>query len=365
MGIKDLKSLIQKHSPNGMSEKSLSSYSGKTIAIDTSIYFYRFMAFGNYLTGFVKQILMLKEYNIRPLYVFDGKPPDEKSGVIKERKERKDKDIAEKMAIETKITNCNDANDLKKLKSQLYNIDKRIIIVTQEHNNMAKQLFQFFGVPYLIANGEAEILCAKLEKHGYVDACLSEDTDLMPNGCKLFLNNFKVISNYVIEYNLEIILEEMKLTHDQFIDMCILCGCDYTCKIEGLATMGAYAMIRKYKNIEGIINFINFQKKHGKVKYTVPENFDYRRAREIFNTELDKLVEINIIKFDMHTLDKTLLSNFIKTNCPDLPAKFLNMMNKTLSPPINKKIPPVTKTIDMYFSPLKQSQEIPETVITQ
>ena len=56
MGIKDLKSLIQKHSPNGMSEKSLSSYSGKTIAIDTSIYFYRFMAFGNYLTGFVRRI---------------------------------------------------------------------------------------------------------------------------------------------------------------------------------------------------------------------------------------------------------------------------------------------------------------------
>jgi len=346
MGIKDLKSLIQKHSPNGMSEKSLSAYSGKSIAIDTSIYLYRFVAFGNYLTGFAKQILMLRNNNIRPVYVFDGKPPEEKNGVIKGRKARKDKDIAEKVDIEMQIAQCDDPDDLKQLNAKLFNVNRKIIIITPEHNEMAKQLFQFFGVPYLVAKGEAEILCAKLEKNGYVDGCLSEDTDLMPNGCKLFLNNFKVISNYVIEYNLERILSDMKLTHDQFIDICILCGCDYTCKIEGLATMGAYEMIRKYKNIEGVINFINYQKKHGKIKYVVPENFDYQRAREIFNTELHELVEISMINLNMHTLDQNALNVFLQKHCPDLPTRFRNMtltQTKTETKPKNK-------TIDMYFS---------------
>ena len=34
-------------------------------------------------------------------------------------------------------------------------------------------------------------------------------------------------------------LEELQLTRDQFIDLCILCGCDYTDKIPGIGPVRA------------------------------------------------------------------------------------------------------------------------------
>lgn len=43
------------------------------------------------------------------------------------------------------------------------------------------------------------------------------------------------------------------MSMDQFIDLCILCGCDYTGKIINIGPMKAYDYIRKYGTIEKII----------------------------------------------------------------------------------------------------------------
>jgi flap endonuclease-1 len=37
----------------------------------------------------------------------------------------------------------------------------------------------------------------------------------------------------VHEYDLAVLLEELGLSHEQFIDVCILCGCDYCAKVPG------------------------------------------------------------------------------------------------------------------------------------
>ena len=78
MGIKNLTSIIKHNAPNGISKVHLSEYRGRVIAIDTSIYLYKYMYNGNYLNNFVKQILRLLRNNITPLYIFDGKPPEQK-----------------------------------------------------------------------------------------------------------------------------------------------------------------------------------------------------------------------------------------------------------------------------------------------
>lgn len=44
---------------------------------------------------------------------------------------------------------------------------------------------------------------------------------------------------------------------DQFIDLCILCGCDYTGKITNIGPVRAYDLIKKHKNIETILDFLN------------------------------------------------------------------------------------------------------------
>ena len=90
MGIQGLTSLLKKISPNSIISKSLFQYKHKTIAIDTSLFIHKFMYnHGNVINGFFHQIFLLKINKIQPVYVFDGKPPNEKNNVLKKRKKAK------------------------------------------------------------------------------------------------------------------------------------------------------------------------------------------------------------------------------------------------------------------------------------
>lgn len=44
---------------------------------------------------------------------------------------------------------------------------------------------------------------------------------------------------------------------DQFIDMCILLGCDYAPQIRGIGPRKAYELIQKHKSIENILENID------------------------------------------------------------------------------------------------------------
>ena len=84
MGIKNIKLLINKYSPKSIKKKPLKELSGEKIAIDVSIYLYKYK-YGKdnnevkyFLTGFLKQINHLRNFKITPIYIFDGKPPEEK-----------------------------------------------------------------------------------------------------------------------------------------------------------------------------------------------------------------------------------------------------------------------------------------------
>jgi len=49
------------------------------------------------------------------------------------------------------------------------------------------------------------------------------------------------------------VLKALELTNEQFVDFCILCGCDYTSKIAGIGPVKALKLIKENKNIEGVI----------------------------------------------------------------------------------------------------------------
>jgi flap endonuclease-1 len=52
----------------------------------------------------------------------------------------------------------------------------------------------------------------------------------------------------ISEIYLERVLEGLELTMDQFIDLCILLGCDYCDSIKGIGPMRAMQLIKEYKN---------------------------------------------------------------------------------------------------------------------
>ena len=75
---------------------------------------------------------------------------------------------------------------------------------------------------------------------------------------------------------MEAALAGLQLTHAQFIDLCILCGCDYTDSIKGIGPVTALKLVREHGSIEEIL------KKLDKDKYTLPEPFPFADARQLF-----------------------------------------------------------------------------------
>jgi flap endonuclease-1 len=69
---------------------------------------------------------------------------------------------------------------------------------------------------------------------------------------------------------------------DQFIDLCILLGCDYCEKIRGVGPKSALKLIQEKKCIEDIIKSLD--KKH-----SVPEEFHYEEARRLFKVNILQL----------------------------------------------------------------------------
>jgi flap endonuclease-1 len=56
------------------------------------------------------------------------------------------------------------------------------------------------------------------------------------------------------------LLTLLDLSHDQFVDLCILCGCDYTTTITRVGPNTAYKLIKQHDTIEGVIEFIAAKK---------------------------------------------------------------------------------------------------------
>ncbi len=78
------------------------------------------------------------------------------------------------------------------------------------------------------------------------------------------------------EFHLQTVLDSMELTMDQFIDLCIMLGCDYCDTIKGIGPKKSVELIQKYKSIESALE--NLDKK----KYSPPEGWIYKEAARLF-----------------------------------------------------------------------------------
>ena len=83
----------------------------------------------------------------------------------------------------------------------------------------------------------------------------------------------------IVEINLERALQGLEVTMAQFVDLCIMMGCDYSDTIKGIGPVTALKLIKQYGNLEAIIEHI---KKEG--KHQLPEPFPYEEARALFVT---------------------------------------------------------------------------------
>ena len=135
------------------------------------------------------------------------------------------------------------------------------------------------GIPFIQAPGEAEAQCSEIVKGGLAYAVGSEDLDTLTFGAPIMMRYLTVSEAKklpIAEYTLSKILEDMEFTMDQFIDMCILLGCDYCDSIKGIGPKKALELVKEHGNIETILENIDQE------KYKIPENWTFAEARELF-----------------------------------------------------------------------------------
>ncbi|XP_031415601.1 probable flap endonuclease 1 homolog [Clupea harengus] len=260
MGITKLADLIRSDAPGAISHKEISDYTGKVIALDTSIVMNQFrtavpsMQHLSPLTGLFFRTLTFLEHDIKPVYVIDGRPPEEKKAVLERR---------------AKNAGWNSPPH-----------PRRNAVSSQTQDCL--QLLRLVGVPVVMAPGDAEACCAHLVKTGMVHAVASEDMDTLPFGGSVLLRqlNAKKDSD-VTEYCLSKILEILQLSHKEFVDLCILLGCDYCEKIGGLGPKRALSLIKQHRTIECVAQNVN------KKTHPVPVGWKYQGARDLFLESLE------------------------------------------------------------------------------
>ena len=166
MGIPNLnRFLLSNCSAQSIGKKHLSIFSGKTIVIDTSIYMYKFLGNNSLIESMYQLITIFKYYRVIPVFIFDGKPPNEKRDILEKR--------------------------------------------------------------YYDAPGEADQLCAKMVINKEAWACMSDDMDMFVYGCTRVLRHISLLNHTVMFYSTTGILRELDIPMQNFREILIISGTDY------------------------------------------------------------------------------------------------------------------------------------------
>ena len=279
-----LSKLLADNAPECIREQKFENYFGRKIAVDASMHIYSFLVVvgrtgdqlltsetgevTSHLLGMFFRTTRMLEAGMKPVFVFEGRAPDLKREELAKRSARREGATAD---LETAKAEGNQA-DVEKY-------SKRTVRVTREHNEECKRLLTLMGVPVIVAPSEAEAQCAQLCKDGHVYAISTEDMDSLTFATpKLVRHLMAPVSQKVAiaEFDHSKVLEGLGLTRDEFIDMCILCGCDYTDKIGGIGPVRALQLIQKHRSIEKVLENLDPE------KYKIPDPFPYQEARRLF-----------------------------------------------------------------------------------
>lgn len=218
------------------------------------------------------RVRMVKHFGVTPYLVFDGDFLPSKAHTEAARAKRREE--SRKAGLELIKAG--------KPSQAQFELQKAIDVTPEMARHLIEELKKA-DVPYVVAPYEADSQLVYLERHGFINGIISEDSDLLVFGAKRLLTKMDQ-HGQCIEINRRdfCAVREISLTgwtDDQFRQMTIFSGCDY---LEGINNMGlktAYRMMRKYKTPEHVIRMLQFDG-----KFRISENYlaQYKQAELTF-----------------------------------------------------------------------------------
>ncbi|MEM2403862.1 MAG: flap endonuclease-1 [Candidatus Methanomethylicia archaeon] len=253
---------------------TLQELRGKSIAIDGYNALYQFLTVirqpdgtplmdsqgrvTSHLSGVFYRTINLLEMGVKPVYVFDGKPPEIKEMEVARRKTLREEAVK-------KYEEALQRGDLKAARTYASQSAR----LREEMVDEVKSLLNAMGIPWIQAPSEGEAQAAYLAIRGDVWASASQDYDSLLYGAPKLVRNLTISGRRKLpkaERYVEVVpelvllsevLRSLELTREQLIDLAILIGTDYNPDgVKGIGPKRAYMLIKKYGNLENVLKYL-------------------------------------------------------------------------------------------------------------
>ena len=340
MGL-DLKPLLIREKTN------LEAFTNKIVAIDAYNAIYQFLAIirgpeglhltdtkgrvTSHITGLFYRNINFLSLGIKPIYVFDGKPPSLKSAEIEHRKQiKKDATVKYERAV-----SAGKMEDARKYAQQTTSMKDGMV-------EDSKHLLELFGIPYIQAPSEGEATAALLTTTGHADIAASQDFDSILFGAKKLVRNFTNSGrrklpnrNSYIEIEPEIIdyrknLDALGITREQLIDVGILIGTDFN--PDGFERIGPKTAIKMIKENGKLEDVRQIQEQL--------QEIDYNAIRKIFLEPETASVD----KIDFGEVNYDAITNYLSDE-RDFSRDRVNSSLNRLKKSLEKK----SQTLEKWF----------------
>lgn len=271
----------------------ISHYKTKRAAIDASCWLHRSayccsmelvlnLPTHKYLNFCMHYIHLLRNFGVIPVVVFDGAnlPMKEKENTLRNETRMKYKE----QAIRIMESSGSGDSSGKKVNEEAIRYFQRAVCLTSEMVRSFISVLKEAQVEYVISPYEADAQMSYMYKNNLVDFVISEDSDLLAFGCdkvffKMDRNGYgkaidfdAVKTNNQPQQQLEgkddkFLKQIRSFSPLQFLQMCILSGCDYLSNIQGVGLKTAAKYMYKYQTPELVFFYLRKDKKQ------VPEDY--------------------------------------------------------------------------------------------
>ena len=360
MGIKNFSTLLKEKASSAFIKIDINEFYGKRIAIDLNNIMYRY--FSSYLkeeiyqTDFIKYDvnrdkvvskwihglidfgLLWLEHGVTPIFILDGNTRREKEDTKQKRinEKKKSRDIGSDLLTKIRSTRSlfdispNDLSDLRKHMS-------KDVSLKVEEVQLLKRTLEEFRFPVLEAKYDSEQLCCSLAIEGKVEAVYSTDMDCLVYGSAYLITDFDKENRENLTLcgiSLQKTLECLDISFVSFVDLCIMCGCDFNQNIPKIGPKRSYELIKEFESIDQL-----------PAQYDI-EILEHIKCREIFTYE-ESGIEDDLLNMNIGLVDGSPNKN--KSMERKWREGRLSLMMKQLPKPVSKPYLQMPQFFDNRF----------------
>lgn len=256
--------------PEAVQTITLEALRGKIIALDAFNMLYQFLAtirgpdgrplmdnkgrITSHLSGLFFRTINLLEKGIKPVYVFDGRPPELKRATVEKRIESRE----EARELYEKALLAGDIETARKYAQRAATLEEYML-------ESSKRLLDAMGIPTVQAPSEGEAQAAYMAAKGDVYASASQDMDSLLFGSPRLVRNLSIVGKrklpgkkaYVeVEpelITLDSLLSSLGITRELLVDIGILVGTDYCEGVKGIGPKRALKLVKEYGSAEKVL----------------------------------------------------------------------------------------------------------------